>query len=73
MYDVYAVVTCLLLLLSEKDKRWLLCPYSDKQTAIPRRMMKHLVQVARWKLESDASLPERTGLSVNGITDLLSL
>ena len=43
MYDVYAVVTCLLLLLSKKDKRWLLCPYSGKQTAIPKRMMEHVV------------------------------
>ena len=43
MYDVYAVVTCLLLLLSKKDKRWLLCPYSGKQTAIPKRMVEHVV------------------------------
>ncbi len=31
------------------------------------------IQVAHQKLESDASLPERTSLSVNDITDLLSL
>ena len=31
------------------------------------------IQVARRKLECDASLPERTSFSVNDITDLLSL
>ena len=39
-------------------------------TCIPTNLA---VQVARRKLESDASLPERTGLSVSDITDLLSL
>ena len=39
-------------------------------TSIPTNLT---VQVARRELESDTSLPERTGLSVNDITDLLSL
>ena len=39
-------------------------------TCIPTNLV---FQVARRKLESDVSLPERTGLSVNNITGLLSL
>ena len=39
-------------------------------TCIPTNLA---VQVAHRKLESDASLPKRTSLSVNNITDLVSL